>query len=108
MATGMSMHDVDILDTKTSGKDSDLNLLAKLRVSGESPLDFEVTKLSHKVVDVVHLFHHQTVLAILLSAEGDREQNLFGIEHVVVVEQRRVESIVDSLLHASLTFAVSC
>ena len=57
VTTGMTMHNVDILNTETSGKDSNLHLLAKLWVGGKSPLYFEVTELCHKVVDVVHLFH---------------------------------------------------
>src|SRR5574344_2783177 len=88
VTTCMSMHDVDVLYTETSGEDSYLHLLAQFGVGGKSPLEFEVTEFCHEVVDIVHLLHHQAVLTILLTPERYGEQNLLGVEHVVVVEQR--------------------
>ena len=64
-------------------------------------------ELAHELVDVVDLVHHEVVLAVLLLAEGDVEQDLLRVEDVVVVEQRRVEGIVDGLLHALFAFAVA-
>ena len=62
----MTVHAVDVLDTEASSENGDFNLLAKFNVCSKSPLDFEiVAELCHKVVDIVHLLHHQRLLTIL-------------------------------------------
>ena len=103
----MAVHSVDILDTETSGEYGHLHLLAQFRVGSESPLYLEVAEFGHEVVHVVHLFHHQAVLSVLLTAERDAEKYLLGVENVIVVQQRRVQGVVNSLLHTSFTLTVT-
>ena len=85
----MVAHAVDALNAKACGKDGDLDLLTQFEIGGESPLDFEVVaKLGHKVVHVVHLLHHQRLLAVLRACKRDGQQDFLRVEDVVVVEQR--------------------
>ena len=76
------------VDAETGGQDGDLDFLTEFGVEGQTPFDFEiVVELLHEVVHVVHLVHHQSAVGVV-AGEGDVEQNLFGVEHIVVVEQR--------------------
>ena len=54
-------------------------------------------------MNLIHLFHHQ----LALGAERDVEQDLLRVEDIVVVQQRGMERIIDSLAHAAFPFAVS-
>ena len=101
-------HAVDAVDAEAGGQDGDLHALAQLGVGGQSPLDFEVVaELAHEVVHVVHLLHHQRAGAVLVAGKRDAEQDLLGVEHVVLVEQRRVEGVVDGFPDATLALAVA-
>ena len=81
-------HFIYALQTEACSKQGDLYLAAKSGVGGQTPFCFHVvTELAHEVVDFVHLFHHEgTVLVV--GTEIDVEQDLLGVEYVVVVKQR--------------------
>ena len=83
-------HAVDIFDAEACSKDSDLDLLAKLWVDGESPLEFKAaTETIHEVIDIVHLVHGEgLVLCTVLAGEGYGDEYLLGVVDVLVVEQR--------------------
>ena len=55
---------------------------------------------------LVHFFHHEHI-AFLFGAEGDGEQHLLGIINVVVVEQRRIESVLECLCHTIFALAIT-
>ena len=105
----VAVHSVNVLYAEARGKDGNLYLVAQLGVGGKSPLDFKLSvELCHKVVHVVHFLHHQAALVVaLLAAEGYAEQDFLRVEDVVIVEQRRVQRVVDSLLHAAFSLAVA-
>ena len=105
----VAVHAVYVADAEARGEDGDLDLLAQLGIDGDTPLDLEaVVKLGHEVVHVVHLLHHEAVVAVLAVGEVDAKQNFLRVEDVAVVEQGRVERIFDGPLHTSLSLAVAC
>ena len=105
----MPVHAVYILNTEARCKDSNLDPFTQFRVYGNSPFDFKVaSKLRHEVVDIVHFLHHEARIVVLFIAEINAQQNLLGVEDVVVVQQWRVQCIVDSLLHTAFAFAITC
>ena len=105
----VTVHTVDALDTEAGSEDGDLHLLAQFEVGGKTPLDLEVVaELGHEVVHVVHLLHHQRLLAVLRTCERDGEQDLLGVEDIVIVEQRRVQGVFDGFLHTALALAIAC
>ncbi len=82
------VHAIDIIKTKSCGEDCHLHLLTQFWVSAKSPLYLKVIiKLSHEVIDIIHLIHHQTRVVILLIAEVDAEKYLARIEYIIVIEQ---------------------
>ena len=75
---------------------------------GDAPLEHEVvSELVHELMHVVHLLHHEVVLAALLLVEGNREQDFLRVEDVVVVEQWGVQGILYGFLHTVLALAVA-
>ena len=90
----MCVHFGHVLDAETGGENSYLHLLAKFRGERDTPLFLEVrAELLHEVVHLVHLLHHQATFVLCLTVVAllgkvDAEQNLLGVEHVVVVEKR--------------------
>ena len=83
----MATHTIYIFDTKTSSKDSNLNLLTKFEIGSQTPFDLKVTtELCHEVVDIIHLLHHQRRLTFLRTSERDREQDLLRIEDIIVIQ----------------------
>ena len=113
LLSDVDVHSVNVLDAETGSKDCYLHLLAKVGVESDTPLYLEVgTEALHEIVHFVHFLHHKTVVAVVaccaVLAEVDAEKNLLGVEYVVVVEQRRIECILDSLLDTALALAVAC
>ena len=105
----VAAHSVNVLYAEARGEDGNLDFVAQFGVGGESPFYLELgVKLRHEVVHVVHLLHHQAALAVaFLAAEGYAEKDFLGVENVVVVEQGRVQGVVDGLLHAAFALAVT-
>ena len=104
----MFLHAVDIFDTETGGEDGNLDLLTQIGVEEYAPLGLIVTvEVRHELIDLVHLLHTQSLVIGFVCGEGDTEQNLLGVVDVVVVEQRRVESVVDGFAQSALALAVT-
>ena len=101
-------HAVDVVDAEARGEYRHLDALAQLGIERQSPLQLELAaEALHEVVDVVHLVHRQSGVLALLAGKRYGEEYLLGVVDVVVVEQRRVERILDGLLHSALALAVA-
>ena len=102
------VHSIHVLDTKTGGKYCDLDLLAQFGIDADTPFDFEIaSETRHEVVDIVHFLHHQTGIVAILIAEVYTEKYLLGVEYIIIIEQRRIESILDGFAHASFALTIT-
>ena len=109
MFSEMYVHTVYILYAESCCKNSHLYLVAQLGVDSQSPFQFEVVaKVAHEVVDVIHLVHGETCVVFSRTREGNAEKNLLGVEHIVVVEQWRVERILDGFIYSAFSLAITC
>ena len=89
----------DVFNAKARCEDCYLNLIAKTLVESDPPFEHEVgPKFGHEIVYIVYFLHHEVGTLIVLCAERNVEQQLLRVEHIVIVEQRRVESIVNGVL----------
>ena len=78
-----------VLQSESCCQDGDFYLAAQLRVDGKSPFQLEVVaELLHEVVDIVHLVHGETWIVLLLASESDAQEDLLGVENIIVVEKR--------------------
>ena len=99
---------VYILNAKAGSEDGYLDFGTQFGVYSHSPFYFKVApKLRHKLVDVVHFFHHQARSVAFFTTERDIEKYLFRIKHIVIVEQRRVKRIVNGLFYAAFAFTIT-
>ena len=88
MLLHVAVHSLYVFETETCCQYGNLDTASQLWVYGESPLQLEViSELLHEVVHIVHLIHGQTRIVLLLACEGDAQQDLLGVEYIVVVEQ---------------------
>ena len=92
------------LDAEAGGKQGNLDFLLQFVVHGHTELGFKVAaEAVHELFHFVHFAHHQFVLRAVRNVE----QHFLGVEDIVVVQQRGMERIIDSLAHAAFPFAVS-
>ena len=89
MLLEVSVHAFYVLQSESCCQDGDFYLAPQLRVDGKSPFQLEVVaERLHEVVDIVHLVHGETWIVLLLASESDAQEDLLGVENIIVVEKR--------------------
>ena len=97
-----TVHTGDIFHAETGGEYGNLYFTFQCVVHSHTPdYLYAFAELAHEFVDLVHFLHHQ----FRTFAEGYVQHHLLGIEDIVVVQQRRVQGIVDGFRHTTFTFA---
>ena len=97
------LHARDVADAESCGEDGDFDVFVEVLVIGDTPddLDVLVAEFVHELVEFLHLRHQERVSLALVDVEED----FLGVIDIVVVEQGRVERLVDGSCQTMLALA---